>query len=683
MGINVNIVAEERKIIKALSEYERKIRLILNPNLTEGSKKKKGTSSEGITSPSLFLKRKGTINFYIYYPFLFWEEFPQVPLGKVEALAVSWREFLNFILDMDEVFDRQSSVDPKLILRGTLFLKESLRLLYSIFPQSSPFWRYFEKYFKEFAQSVLLEHSKHFGVITPYSTEEMQSIAKGKAAMSKCVTAALSVLSKNEEKIEALSISQDYFNIAFQLYDDLKDWKEDYDNQRYSYLLTRVIQKYNADKKHKRSNLPNSEIIGRCVYFSGSAENQLREAENFLDKAKIPVEGFKCCHWFRIIADFKKSCEQLRVDLKEIKNRILSKHGAHKKRNSGNNKTEKLLSSVNFAIEFLVSNQSLKGIWEDFIMLDGDLATNLVTGYVGLALKDTGCDLSILLTAAEWLMKEQSPTGGWGLHKGLPTDAYSTAYCILFLLNFPHIPEEQLCKPIRVLLAHQDGKDGGFKKYLPIKELRNFLEVKESSQLKGWCSSHLCVTGVVAQALLKFGFKANSCEVRKALAYIRSRQDTRGFWDSYFFHGRIYSTFLAIKVLKATGDSQDRDRLKRASSWLRSIQLHDGGWNNGFSGESKPFHTALAVQSLMEVDNTVSEMTVRKGINWLLNKQFSDGSWKAYPTLRFPFPRQLKPWKQEVWKEDNLRPLGSVHRDPKRLFTTATILASLSEIYRS
>ena len=80
-----------------------------------------------------------------------------------------------------------------------------------------------------------------------------------------------------------------------------------------------------------------------------------------------------------------------------------------------------------------------------------------------------------------------------------------------------------------------------------------------------------------------------------------------------------------------------------------------------------PFYLGLSLIGLEDSEEQ------NKRIKRLFELQKEDGSWESYTILRFPNPSNREPWVDATrWRDDS--------KDQNSLFTTATILASLSSL---
>ena len=162
--------------------------------------------------------------------------------------------------------------------------------------------------------------------------------------------------------------------------------------------------------------------------------------------------------------------------------------------------------------------------------------------------------------------------------------------------------------------------------------------------VEGWCAEMPEITATTIQALRKLGYT----EVGKAVSYILSQQ-INGRWRSYWWNNDIYATVNCLNVIN------NSDSRNKAKEWL----------SNNLS--EIPFYLGLSLIGLEDSEEQ------NKRIKRLFELQKEDGSWESYTILRFPNPSNREPWVDATrWRDDS--------KDQNSLFTTATILASLSSL---
>src|SRR5262249_1243599 len=135
--------------------------------------------------------------------------------------------------------------------------------------------------------------------------------------------------------------------------------------------------------------------------------------------------------------------------------------------------------------------------------------------------------------------------------------------------------------------------------------------------------------------------------VRKGVEYLRRTPESDGSWYGRWGVGYIYGTYLALRGLQASGESDREAHVLRAGEWLRSIQNPHGGWgescasydNNTYTwARSTPSQTAWAILGLIASGDTNSA-SVHKGIEFLVESQRADGSWDEELSTGTGFPR--------------------------------------------
>ncbi len=155
------------------------------------------------------------------------------------------------------------------------------------------------------------------------------------------------------------------------------------------------------------------------------------------------------------------------------------------------------------------------------------------------------------------------------------------------------------------------------------------------------------ITGRVLEALCVRGLKSDHPAVRRAVAYLRRTQEADGSWYGRWGVDYLYGTFLALRGLRAAGESDREAYILRAGEWLRSIQNADGGWGESCASyeancfvpaASTPSQTAWALLGLMAAGDTNSE-SVRKGIQYLIETQRADGTWDEELATGTGFPK--------------------------------------------
>jgi len=331
--------------------------------------------------------------------------------------------------------------------------------------------------------------------------------------------------------------------------------------------------------------------------------------------------------------------------------------------------------SLKRAIKFMGGCRNPDGLWSDFLTLAGE-SVYWVSGYVGYALSRYGGARrnGWLTRVGSNILESQGEDGGWGYGPGVPADADSTSWCLRFLSRLGMHGREVRERASFFLMRHQNRSDGGLRTYSSPREVGRYMRLDGGISFEGWLSSQLCVTAVAVEALTESGF---SDRVGEALDFIRASQNAEGYWNSYWWSGRLYATVHCMEALRSGGIEDDLGALNEAQEWVARTQLEDGSWSDSET-EGVPFFTALALRGLMMEPKPDLSEKIGHGIDWLLAHQLADGSWASGYILRIPHPSVREPWKASSWIRDG-RAINAVIKDHRRLFTTATAFMALSE----
>jgi squalene-hopene/tetraprenyl-beta-curcumene cyclase len=155
------------------------------------------------------------------------------------------------------------------------------------------------------------------------------------------------------------------------------------------------------------------------------------------------------------------------------------------------------------------------------------------------------------------------------------------------------------------------------------------------------------ITGRVLEALCAYGLNRDHPAVRAGVRYLMRTQEATGAWYGRWGVDYIYGTFLALRGLRAAGESVDSEPFRRAAAWLRSVQNPDGGWGEScasydegaFVGApSTASQTAWALLGLLAAGEAESR-AVERGVAYLIASQCDHGGWEEEAATGTGFPK--------------------------------------------
>ena len=677
------------------------------PLKSEGKKvwsefKKIRTTIPGLDDPTLsrYIRElkdaESGDNFYTHFPFLFAEAFPDLTRDQMHKLALTGVLMLYHLLINDEIVDQKDAQCAAAMLASNSFHLSALKTLSELFDDRQAPWKDLLRLYRQYSLATLLEDGGHKNKLQQYLSRDKIRILSRKSAMAKIIVVSLCRLSGRNGLLRALEASFDFYFAAEQLFDDFKDWKEDLNAGRYTYLLTSTIMRFNLQGKlNSLDREDRVSTLAKYLYLSGLAEDYLLQIAHYCVQAKKSVASIDCPHWKERIDSLMVGVHGVRSEVAINSRRTLLQTGTYEfalatsqDKNSNGQCTHpvwrasrKLSDAATGACRYLIKG---KGVYEDF-MAFGETLPIWVSAYVGSALEEWSslrAELEarknhglteLLKSMRKWLAGEKQQSG-WPCLRDVPEDADTTAWVVRFLAATGPIARRERQEFVSLVLGYQQ-EDGGF----------NTIPPEGRSGFRSYGMSHVEVTAVAVETLLRLGVDSSHESIRRAVSFIREARGKDGIWEAFWWDGQMYATFYSIRALINAGETIAERDIKQMSESILQRQAADGCWGLELTGKNLSFETALAVRSLMLLGAVAPEQkrAVERGVTWLLNFQNSDGSFSSRPMLRIPNADDLSPWATRKWETGSAAGLGVLVADHNAYFTTATVLGALADLLRN
>ncbi|WP_420241817.1 squalene--hopene cyclase [Roseiterribacter gracilis] len=156
------------------------------------------------------------------------------------------------------------------------------------------------------------------------------------------------------------------------------------------------------------------------------------------------------------------------------------------------------------------------------------------------------------------------------------------------------------------------------------------------------------VTARCISFLAQLGHGHEDAAVARAVQYLRNEQEEDGSWFGRWGSNYVYGTWSVLCALNAAGVPSDDPCVRKAAAWLASRQRADGGWGEdghsyyegkptGAAEVSTASQTAWAVLGLMAAGE-VDHPAVARGVEYLVDTQNDAGGWdeRHYTAVGFP-----------------------------------------------
>lgn len=158
------------------------------------------------------------------------------------------------------------------------------------------------------------------------------------------------------------------------------------------------------------------------------------------------------------------------------------------------------------------------------------------------------------------------------------------------------------------------------------------------------------LTGRVLDLLGNYGYTSRFGRAQRGLEFVRRTQRPDGSWWGRWGSNFVYGTWSVLSGLRSIGEDMNATYVRRAVAWLKARQNADGGWgealdsyadeNHAGRGESTPSQTAWAILGLLAGEDGISP-EVRRGAAHLIERQRGDGEWEEHVFTGTGFPRHF------------------------------------------
>lgn len=586
--------------------------------------------------------------YYQNYPSLFSNSF-LVNEKELNLLDIAGYLYYQATLFTDSLIDEKELSKFPLI---TICQEESVKILTAIYGIENNFWELWNLRRNEYLKAIHLE--KELSKKEIVTIEEYEVLADKKSAFGKvAIDCLFSIDNTNSYLYQQLLKSHKFFSIAFQINDDIQDFKEDLKKGQFNWAVY-LLQIKNIDNQDPI-------VLEKYLYIRGITKKMYQLGIEYCDKSLCFVDDIDVPQWKKIVLDTKKTFITAIVEIDNYLEILTSEIGLSNKINLKNT----IKSSIFSAIEFIKSKQQDNGSWREYIN-QGGISNIWATAFI-LSKISENSNLKLAfeneISKALFFLSQNTINTIWSYNTTWIEDADSTNFVFLaYLFNNKEIEMKFLEE-----WSSFQKKNGGFSTYSSKSNLLISLDDKNISDVKGWLSIHNCVSAV------SFYFLANKNQQSSSFVKIRNYFD-KNFntkLNSYWWTDAIYTFYYLAKTYQLLND---KDKLNVIINKIKTDQNKNGSFSDSY-GENL-FYTGLALEILLLDENEDSKSEIEKAITFILQNQYNDGSWQNSYSLQVPNSQDIEPANLHFPVTHfgmNVRA-----KEFNRLFTTSSILKSLS-----
>lgn len=247
----------------------------------------------------------GKSTIFVDYPILFSKAF-EIQEEDLDLLGIAGFLYYRATLFLDLLIDEKEF--SKVFV--TIFCQEEATKIFTlIYGLNSSFWKVWNTRKEEYFDAVVLE--KEFSKRANVSIEEYEILVDKKSAFAKAAIDSLFCLDckRNELQYQKLLRSHNYFFVALQLQDDLKDFKEDTLKGQFNWACYLLQQQ----------NLGNLDIkeLEKYLYIRGISKQMYQLATLYLDKALQEVEHIDVPKWKAVLIKTKNIIEVAMINVEK------------------------------------------------------------------------------------------------------------------------------------------------------------------------------------------------------------------------------------------------------------------------------------------------------------------------------------------------------------------------------
>lgn len=582
--------------------------------------------------------------FYKEYVSLFQGYFPTVDGKVIEVLNQAAYCHYHSLLLLDDIIDKD---DTSNILIKDHLEEYAVRLLTSVFGAYSPFWKHWRKRNEKVFEAGRWDY--RLITSTRVEFEDYRTLADLKSSAGLLAIDCLVLLEseQNPELYLSLLESHKCFSTAFQMYDDIKDFKEDWENNQFNWAV------YQYKALSPECNERELSQHQKAFYLDGLASELFSLCLEQIERAMQVLPADVDSKWVGVCCKMKQELTRYQNHVKAYLMCLNSKV-AHLNKRALPFSLPDLASESNdcFKRGWKYIQEAFSRNWGDLphwmwlSSADGFSAGDVVTkGEVFQLAMVWDCIAFAInhsdstwqkVVEREWSyllsLKSDHRAGAWAYFSKVPEladDIDDLAQVIQAMKHFKKEDQIEKCcsTAIDLVLEQRSIEEGVWETWIVPVKSRTPIEDKQE-----WLNTHLWGRGPDVEVVANFAYSLYTWRpeqffkvVKKSVDYLVSNQLSEGGWASRWYVGKLYGTYQCVRLIRLVAP-QKKDVLQKALRFTLNMQKSDGGFSSDENEASDPLSTAFALL-ILSASGYRSAGVYSKALGYISQSQNEEGSW--------------------------------------------------------
>ncbi len=603
-------------------------------------------------------------DFYLFYPKLFAPFFNFKDEDKLNKLCIAGYLYYLSIIHTDSLIDDKKIDFLPLI---NICQEEAVKLLTSLFDINSEFWKIWNLRREEYFEAVKLE--KKLYTKRNVSKKDFELLADYKSAFGKIAIDSIHILTnKKYPKIyEEVLNRHIHFSVGFQLYDDIKDFKEDFLKKQFNWACYKLI-KY-LKKQQINPYILDIQTLFKYLYLSNISTKICKDSISNLKKSTLNIESSEEKKLWNDSVDKIKNSVIKYNDISKgylqiVKTRTSLKNNEETKKNIPQNYAN---DTIGKGLKFILSDykkdfpnlkhimylSKLEGFSSKSSVHIGDIFQRAMVADCLIDVhQKTSYNLEkVISSEINYLInnKLKNRIGTWSYFpsvKEIAADADDLGQIMQVLQrsNRTELISKHCQKAINVLLSDRYHTNGGFETWIIPKQSMTKLEKRQNffNETKWGKGPDNEVMANFLYSLILYAPSNFKAKINLSIDYLLEQQNDLGFWESRWYYGNYYGTYVCLRAIIASKINCNL-AIQKVYKYILNTQQKNGGWGLT-ENKSDSLSTAFALL-ILKNEPLKHKQAIQKAKEYLYKKQTEQGSWESVDFIK---PKHNEPFRSEI-----------------------------------